>query len=62
MGEALVDIWVGWDYGGTFGARVIPKDRAMVGLKIVLVGWGKMVILIYRSKQAANWLLFDTPT
>lgn len=44
MGEALEYIWVGWDYGGTFGARVIPEDRAMVGLKIVLAGWGEMII------------------
>jgi len=44
MGELLKDIWVGWRFGGTFGARGVSKDRAMAGLKIVLVGWGKMII------------------
>lgn len=41
----MKDIWVGWRFGGTFGARGVSKNRAMVGLKIVLAGRGKMVIL-----------------
>lgn len=43
MGELLKDIWVGWHFGGTFGARGVSKDRAMVGLKIVLALGEKMI-------------------